>query len=280
MADPIQPASETPAIETPAPPAFTPHTDTPTSLSVAPEAEVVAPDPVVDAPADPSAPKAPVEAATPDPAKPEEPAKPVDAEAKPDAPAESAITAPEPIVYPEWKLPEGITPDTERLAAFTEALAGVRVPPEVGQKLLDMHTSTLQQQADYLVAEQHRVFGEMRADWRKQMLADPEIGGNGHQTAMGAIARVRDAVISNAKPGTEQYKSDVQAFNDAMVITGAGDNPVILKMFHRMARYLDEPQSPSLPNTNLGAVPNGGMPKQGLKGIYKANREAREAGNG
>ena len=190
----------TPVTTEPAPAAadpFTPHTETPSLLSAfgkdGTPADAKPAEPAADpAPAAQPGDKPAEAAAKPGEAKPGEPAL----EAKPPEPV-----APEPIQYPEWKLPENVKPDAEMLGKYTAALGEHRVPPEAGQKLLDMHAAALQHSmqsyADFLAREQHRVFGETRQSWRKEAMADPEIGGAGHQTAMGVIARMRDRLVSD-----------------------------------------------------------------------------------
>jgi hypothetical protein len=243
-----------PATETPAP--FVPHTEAPSLLET-----IKAPGTTVEQPK-PAEPAASVS----DPAKPAEPAPIVEPK-----PAEPAVA--EPISYPEWKLPDGVQADKEALGKYTELLAEHRIAPEIGQALLDRHTVAMQQYAEHLSREQHRVFGETRAQWNKEIMADPELGGAGHQTAMGAIARMRDRFISSAKPGTEQYRSDEAAFNQFLAITGAGDHPQFHKMLHRIASVMDEPR---LPPPNAGPVANGGAPKKsGMASIYKPSSDAR-----
>jgi hypothetical protein len=240
-------------------PEFTPHTDTPSLLETLRAPGEVAEAPKPDAPAVVEPEKA-AEPAAPEAPKPVEP------------PAPEPVVL-EPIVYPEWKLPEGIQPDKEALGKYSEILGEHRIAPEVGQALLDKHTEAMRQYAEHLSREQHRVFGETRANWNKEIMADPELGGAGHQTAMGAIARMRDRFISSAKPGTDQYKSDESAFNQFLAITGAGDHPQFHKMLHRIAAVLDEPR---LPPPNAGPVPNGGAPKRtGMASIYRNSSDAR-----
>ncbi len=249
------------AVEAPVAEPIALHTETPTLLG-----EVKSPEPAA-----PAVDVAPVE-----PVKPVEPVAPIDADKPADLVVESPAHEPvalEPIAYPEWKLPEGVKADKDALGKFTEMLGGARIAPEVGQSLLDHHTSAMQQYAEHLGREQHRVFGETRAEWRKQVMADPEIGGAGHQTAMAAIARVRDAIVSTARPGTPQYESDMNEFNTALAITGMGDHPVLLKMLHRAARFIDEP---GMGPSGIKPPPEmGGKPKS-LRDVYKSNREARD----
>lgn len=253
----------------PAAPAFTPHTETPSILgsAVAPSLDIEAPQPadgalpVADKTAEPEAPKPAEPAATPEPPKPGEEAP------KPAEPPTIDHDTLEPVVYPEWTAPEGVTLDKGAIEKFNALLGEHRLPAELGQQLLDRHVEAIKQYAEHTVAEQHRAFGEMRAEWRNQIMADPVIGGSRHQTAMGAVARLRDTFVSDHQPNTPEYNSDIAAFNEMLIVTGAGDHPVLNRMLHRIAQVVDEPR---LPPVNNGPAPNGGMPrKKGMAGIYK-----------
>jgi hypothetical protein len=202
-------------------------------------------------------------------AKPSEAAKPADAkpeDKKPDAvaaeakPAEAAVAEPakpEPVAY-EYTLPETITMDDALKGKVHEALDAFRADPTKGvQGLLDLHAQQMATYADHLAQEQHRVFGETRKNWNKEVLADEEIGGAGHQTAMGAIARVRDVLV----PEKERA-----SFENFLRITGAGDHPQFLKMLHRAARFIDEPQAVEAP-TNIKPAPNNGRPPGNRRGV-------------
>ena len=83
-------------------------------------------------------------------------------------------------------------------------------------------------------------------------LADDEIGGPGHQTAMAAIARVRDYGVP---------EKDRQSFDQMLRVTGAGDHPAFLRMMHNLARWVDEPQAMEAPTDikppkDIGKDPN------------------------
>lgn len=190
------------------------------------------------APALAEPPKAP-EATPPEAAKPDEPA-PVD-----------------PAIYAELKLPDGFTADAEKMGTYSQLLAENRLPAEVGQKLLDLHAQTMQDFATKHVeqesARQHKVWNDMRADWRKQVLSDERIGGAGHQTAMGVVARMRDLGVPEA---------DMPAFESMLVVTGVGDHPAFLRMLHNFGRLFDEP---SMPPPNPMPPPNNGRPPGGRR---------------
>lgn len=217
-----------------------------------------------DKPAEPEAPKeeALVEA------KPEEvkPEGEKPAQVEPEAAPES-----EPIAYEAFKLPEGIEPDQGQIGEYTGLLGKHRIPQEVGQELLDLHTAALTTfvdgQRERTLADQHAAFDAVRADWRKQVMADEQLGGAGWETAKGVIARTRDLFMSGSKPGTPEYVKDTKEFNDFLRVTGAGDHPAFLKFIHNVGRRFDEPALPPSdikPSPNNGAAPR----RRGLQGIY------------
>ena len=216
-ADPATPAAEAEK------PALTPHTDTPSLLSSTGE-------------------------------KPAEPAKPGDAPAA-DAPKAAdapAVVAAEPVTFEAFTLPEGVTLAEDQVKTFTDTLVNPELAPQArAQALVDMHVAALQQYADSTAAAQHKAFGDMRAGWRTEVMADAELGGAGHQTAMAAVARMRNLFVP---------ESERAAFNSAMDLTGAGDHPAILRAFYRASRLFDEPaplRESGRPPPNIGRRPNG-----------------------
>lgn len=208
-------------------------------------------------------------------AKPADAVKPVDAalEAKPVEAAAPEVKPVEPPTAPEkveWKfeLPPTLKADDARMGRFTGILDNILTPKEgetrvqAGQRLLDLHNEAMTAYAEQTLANQIKAFNDTRAEWRKQVMADPKLGGSGHDTAMGAVARMRDLTISDAKPGTPQYETDAKEFNDFLRVTGAGDHPAYLRQLHRFARFLDEPPAPAAigkPTPTNGIRPNGGF---------------------
>lgn len=203
-------------------------------------------------------------------AKPEEKVaeKPAEKAAEAEKPGEekpvAEVAAPtEPIVY-DFKLPEFIKSDDPAIGAYTELLREQNVPAEVGQKFLDMHADALKSYDAAKTQQQYDVFNQTKADWEKQAMADEEIGGSGHLTAMGAIARVRDLTVSSAAPGSAKYNADAAEFENFLAVTGAGSHPAFLRMLHNQARYIDEPQSSSVPS-NITPPKGNGKPPGGFK---------------
>lgn len=190
-------------------------------------------------------------------AKPVEAAKPAEA-VKPAVPA----AAPEPIKY-DFKMPEtmaGTKADDPGIQAFTGVLNEAKAPPEVGQKLLDMHADRMMAFAQQMRDEQFKVFNQTREDWAKEVKSDPEIGGAGYQTAMGAIARMRDLFVSSHPTTSPEYQKDRASFEQFLRVTGAGDHPAFLRFAHNVAASFDEPALPppgAKPVANNGQAPGG-----------------------
>lgn len=183
----------------------------------------------------------------------EEPAAEVKPEESPPTPEVPAVA----LTVEDFTLPEGVTADREKLGAFATKATELGLSKDVAQSMLDMHTGALKGFVEAQSAEQHRVFGEMRSQWRNDVMADEQIGGAGHQTAMAAIARTRDLLVP---------KEDRAAFNEFLMVTGAGDHPALLKMLHNAARYFDEGQPVAAPKppADIGKKPG----RQGLRSLY------------
>ena len=266
----IPAAAPAPVSAAPAPEAVPHPVDVPTLLDAfnkeAPAPEV-APAPAADAAPAPEAPK-PVDAApAPEAPKPGETPAP-EVAPKPEAP-KPVEAAPAAIEWTELKIPETVKLDDATRAQFTGAIEGILVPKEGesrvqhAQRLLELHAEKAAEFVkDYdekATRNQTKVFNDTRSQWAKDVMADERIGGAGYQTAMGAIARMRDMSISDHKIGTAEYKKDAADFDQFLRVTGAGDHPQFLKMLHRFARYFDEPAMPPpnpQPPKDLGVNPN------------------------
>ena len=272
-AAPAPPAAE-PAPASPAPAAASATVAPAPALAAKPAEPPPEPAPVAAAPtllekfdkekSDAEAAKAPaaadaVKPATPA-AKPTEPAKPGETPA-----AAAAAAAPAPVEY-KYTLPETIKMDDAMKGEVHKAFDDFRANPAEGaQGLINLHEKTMQVFAQHLSNEQYRIFAETRQNWAKPVLSDTEIGGSGHQTAMGAIARMRDLLVP---------EKDRPQFEEFLRVTGAGDHPQFLKLLHQAARYYDEPTLPP-PNPRPPAG-NGQRPGRRLRDIYDHPRSTAE----
>lgn len=155
------------------------------------------------------------------------------------------------IEFKPYHPPEGIKLDDKRITGLNEIVAKDMPPQERRDALLGMHVAEMQGYAEHLAREQHRVFAETRADWRKQAMADTEMGGSGWQTSLNTIAQMRDLFVPEAHR---------EAFNNMLRITGAGDHPEFLRFLYNVGRKFQEPAPPSLPfqpPPDIGRAPKG-----------------------
>jgi hypothetical protein len=186
------------------------------------------------------------------------------AAAKPAEPAAPAAA----IDFTKFRMPDALkdtTADNPRMVEFSGALQeALANPQDAGQKLLDLHAAAMTEYAGQTLKNQIKAFNETRNGWAKDVMGDAQIGGAGHDTAMGAIARMRDMLVSTAQPGTKEYAADHKALDTFLRVTGAGDHPVFLRMLHNAARYFDEP---GLPPDNPQPPPDNGRQNGARKRI-------------
>jgi hypothetical protein len=219
------------------------------AVAEAAEAAKTAPAPLTAAQAAPPAPK------------PAEIAKP--GEAPPAQAAQAAPTAP---VEYKYTLPETITMDDALRSEVHTAFDNFRANPAEGaQQLVNLHEKQMTEFAQAMAKRQVDVWNETKQGWAKKVLADPELGGSGYQTTMGAVARMRDLFVN------EKNRAE---FEDMIRTTGVGDHPAFLRMLHQAARYFDEP---TLPPPNPRPAPgNGQRPSRRLRDVYDHPRSSPE----
>lgn len=209
---------------------------------------------VEDAPKEPAADPAPKEPEAKEGDKPADPNQPEPEAKKPEGEPNPEPKEPaqlDPIDYvANVKLPETLTLNDAIKGDMTAALDAFRADPTTGvQNLVDFHEKQMQAYAADLSRQQYETWNTTRADWQKQVMADTELGGAGHHTAMQAIARMRDLAVP---------ESERPAFNEFLHVTGAGDHPAFLRMMKNFAKFFDEPPLPSTdvkPPMDIGKAP-------------------------
>lgn len=168
----------------------------------------------------------------------------------------------------KFELPEGFNLPDEQKTAFTGLLDGFRKEPGNVQPLVDFHVAEVGRVIDRVAQDQHRVFNDTRKQWRDQIKGDEEFGGAGFDTSTKAVARMRDLLVSSHPVGTPEYDRQAKEANDFFRITGAGDHPVLWRILHNAARYLDEG---GLPPANINPAPGGRAPNGSKRSIMYDN---------
>lgn len=126
------------------------------------------------------------------------------------------------------KLPEGVELAAEVGKAFSDILSNPDLSPQDrGQQLLDLHTTALKAAAESAVEQVNaanlETYTKMNDAWRKEIPNLPEFKDNPEAEG----GKVFQALISIGAD---------QKFFDALDLTGAGNNPEILRVLHRLTK--------------------------------------------
>lgn len=189
----------------------------------------------------------PAEAKAPDPAE----AKP--AEAKPAEPApaktEAPAEAPPAPSYDPFELPEGVSLEADQMGRFTEELGKLELAGKVshelvqkfGQDLVNLHVEQVGRAVDAIRQQQIEAWSSTNQRWQDEVKSDPAIGGNRLDTAMQVCGSVIEEFGGTRDPKSgEINKDEVKALREALVATGAGNHPAIVKFVHRIGEALGE----------------------------------------
>lgn len=125
----------------------------------------------------------------------------------------------------ELKAPEGFEFDAKALEEVTPILKELNIPQEGAQRLADFFAKQNKDAAEAPV----KFYNDMRAEWRKEIDANPKFKD---QAAVKAtIGRALDQ-LNNPELVTK--------YKEAMDFTGAGDNPAFVEVWYEMAKMLTE----------------------------------------
>lgn len=140
------------------------------------------------------------------------------------APSMLGSDAPEPApTYGDFKLPEGASVDDDSLKAASALFADSGLSQEQAQKFIDLAVSREQVAARKGV----QAFVDLQTKWVSEIKADPDIGGDKFQATIASAARAIDRL---AIPG----------LREALDLTGAGNNPAVVKAFARIGQMISE----------------------------------------
>ena len=128
-----------------------------------------------------------------------------------------------PIQYQDFTLPKGVEVDGDTLSAAKTLFAEQRLPQEQAQKLVDLYVARANAAAERNVA----AWRDTQEKWAGEVKADPDIGGPRFPASVAAASR---AIEWARVPGLKE----------ALDMTGAGNNPAIVKAFVRFGQALAE----------------------------------------
>lgn len=141
---------------------------------------------------------------------------------------DNASKTPAPGEYADFTAPEGYTIDKALIESAIPIFKEAGISQEVAQKLVD-----LQVQRELAAAKApQQAYTDLRADWVKATLADPDIstGGKLKPDVQPTIAKAIDSLPADLG----------KAFRETMDTTGVGDNPAFVKAMYKFAQAFTE----------------------------------------
>lgn len=160
---------------------------------------------------------------------------------------ETKVEEAKPIEYTDFKVPDGLTIDAEKLGAFKAIAAEAKMPQEVAQKMLDIYTAEFKQ----ITEAPMRAWTALQNTWRDEVKNDPVIGGAN-----------LDKNLATVKTGLKNLLGeDAGKFFEALNITGAGNNPEIVRGLLKAA-------APHAPATAVNGSPGKGGGKTAGATLY------------
>lgn len=127
----------------------------------------------------------------------------------------------------DFKVPEGQTINAALVDKATPIFKELGLTQDAAQKLFDFYNTTAKAQAESTT----KLVADMRADWRTQTQALPEIATD--PKAVENLGRAKATIFENDPKGLAE-------FNEAMDLTGAGDHPAVVKAILRFAARVNE----------------------------------------
>ena len=160
-------------------------------------------------------------------------------------PAEAAQANVVPEAY-EFKAPEidgkPVEVDAEGLSAFQAAAKEAGLTQAQFQALGEHGARVVAQQIARAQSEPYKLWHDTQRAWQDEVKADPDIGGAKLPESLSFSARAIDALGGDA-------------LRQALNITGAGNNPAIVRAMVRMGRMMADPSSLSVGKPAAGARP-------------------------
>ena len=127
----------------------------------------------------------------------------------------------------QLELPEGTAPDDPLLVAFLEGAAKGGMDNDSVQAVVSALGPKIAEQ----MAAPAKLWNELNDKWRAEVKADAKLGGANLDATIATVASGIDLVSTPA---------EAQAVREALTMTGAGNNPAIVRLLHGMAARLVE----------------------------------------
>lgn len=125
--------------------------------------------------------------------------------------------------YEEFEIPEGYETDDSKMGDFKEWAKESGLSQKQAQSVIN---KAAKHEAD-IVAGQYKTWEETQDKWIAEGKADEEFGGDNYDESVGIAKKAIDQF------GTDELKN-------ALVVTGAGNHPEIIRAFYRVGKAMSE----------------------------------------
>lgn len=149
------------------------------------------------------------------------------------APAESDPTPAEPLTIESFDLPENFDTESPLVEPFLEMInSGDLTPQNVGQKVLEL--------AGQFQENQLKMWAETQAGWVEEITKDPTVGGQALEANLSFVSKAISNYTAAVAPNSEAAPEIEKGIREAFTLTGAGNNPHIVKFLVWMGKQLGE----------------------------------------
>lgn len=132
----------------------------------------------------------------------------------------------------EIKVPEGLKLD-DKLAGDFKAFAKEQgFTADQAQKLVDFQGTRLKE----MMEAPYRQWADTQKAWQSEIQADAEIGGSKLQDNIAVAAKALDHTTPNNP--IVKTEAESKALREALIATGAGNNPAVVRAFVRLGQFL------------------------------------------
>ena len=139
-----------------------------------------------------------------------------------------------PSEYAEFTKPEGAEFDETAMSEFKSFAKEQDLTQEQAQRILEFGNAKIKAMTE----APYKLWAKTQADWQAEVKADAEIGGTKFEQSIKDAAGV--FVPGESNPFVKNAE-EAKALREALNMTGAGNNPAMVKLFVKMGKLLAEP---------------------------------------
>lgn len=148
-----------------------------------------------------------------------------------DAATPLADPAAAPLTLADLTLPESMSADTDGMTAFLGLVNNTELSAkDRAQGFVELHRAEMVKYTQVYEQHQAQVWEDVNREWRDELKADRELGGNRLNTSLSLVKGAVEQFLSPAEAQEFLWLADA---------TGFGNNKAVIKLFHAMATKLN-----------------------------------------